>query len=138
MSSRRRLVERRPSAGREAPAPRHDPVRPSVAPGQLGCGVRKLGSSVESPGLQQDRACTATRPVERGSVILGVMVDGESTGADANNPAPAAPETEQKVRDLGHYVPRDLLDISFPVSVRGYERCDVSAYIRRVNRVIAE
>ena len=66
------------------------------------------------------------------------MVDGESTGADANNPAPAAPETEQKVRDLGHYVPRDLLDISFPVSVRGYERGAVDAYIRRVNRVIAE
>src|SRR5438445_11692497 len=106
MSSRRRLVERRPSAGREAPAPRHDPVRPSVAPGQLGCGVRKLGSSVESPGLQQDRACTATRPVERGGVILRVMVDGESTGAEATIPAPGASETVQRLRELVIYVPR--------------------------------
>jgi DivIVA domain-containing protein len=35
-------------------------------------------------------------------------------------------------------VPGDLLDVSFPVSVRGYERGAVDAYVRRVNRVIAE
>jgi len=35
-------------------------------------------------------------------------------------------------------VPQEILDVSFPVSVRGYERRAVDAYIKRVNRVIAE
>jgi len=35
-------------------------------------------------------------------------------------------------------VPAELLDVSFPVSVRGYERRAVDAYVERVNRVIAE
>src|SRR5439155_1488944 len=39
---------------------------------------------------------------------------------------------------LRHYVPQDILDVSFPVSVRGYERRAVDAYTERVNRVIAE
>jgi DivIVA domain-containing protein len=41
-------------------------------------------------------------------------------------------------RDLRHYVPPDILDVSFPVAVRGYERHAVDAYIQRVNRTIAE
>lgn len=40
--------------------------------------------------------------------------------------------------DLKYYVPQDLLDVSFPVAVRGYERTAVDAYIQRINRVIAE
>jgi DivIVA domain-containing protein len=51
---------------------------------------------------------------------------------------PAAPEREQRFRDLRQYVPGDLLDVSFPVSVRGYDRGAVDAYIKRVNRAIAE
>jgi DivIVA domain-containing protein len=35
-------------------------------------------------------------------------------------------------------VPAELLDVSFPVSVRGYERRAVDAYVKRVNRTIAE
>jgi DivIVA domain-containing protein len=35
-------------------------------------------------------------------------------------------------------VPADILDVSFPVSVRGYDRAAVDAHIQRVNRVIAE
>jgi DivIVA domain-containing protein len=35
-------------------------------------------------------------------------------------------------------VPADLIDVSFPVAVRGYDRQAVDAYIKRVNRVIAE
>jgi cell division septum initiation protein DivIVA len=35
-------------------------------------------------------------------------------------------------------VPAELLDASFPVSVRGYERRAVDAYVKRVNRAIAE
>jgi DivIVA domain-containing protein len=35
-------------------------------------------------------------------------------------------------------VPKDIRNVSFPVSVRGYERTAVDAYVKRVNRVIAE
>ena len=84
------------------------------------------------------RFAYATRLVQWESVILGAMVGGESTGAGADEPSPAARKTEHKVRDLRQYIPRDLVDVSFPVSVRGYERGAVDAYIERVNRVIAE
>jgi len=40
--------------------------------------------------------------------------------------------------DLRQYVPAEILDVKFPVSVRGYERRAVEAYIKRVNRAIAE
>ena len=67
------------------------------------------------------------------------MVDGESSDLEVNAPSRApAPKTEHQFGDLRQYVPGDLLDVSFPVSVRGYERGAVDAYIRRVNRVIAE
>jgi DivIVA domain-containing protein len=66
------------------------------------------------------------------------MVGGESTDSGVNKPSSAAPETERKVHELRQFVPRDLFDVSFPVSVRGYERGAVDAYVERVNRVIAE
>ena len=66
------------------------------------------------------------------------MVDGESTGTDVKAPSSAAPVSEHEFGDLRQYVPRDLLDVSFSVAVRGYERGAVDAYIRRVNRAIAE
>jgi DivIVA domain-containing protein len=34
--------------------------------------------------------------------------------------------------------PNEIRDVSFPSAVRGYERSAVDAYVRRVNRVIAE
>lgn len=52
---------------------------------------------------------------------------------------PAAVDTGQEQRfDLKYYVPQDLLDVSFPVAVRGYDRAAVDAYVQRINRVIAE
>ena len=95
---------------------------------------------MESPYLHRIELALAyaTRLVQWESVILGAMVGGESTGAGADEPSPAARKTEHKVRDLRQYIPRDLVDVSFPVSVRGYERGAVDAYIERVNRVIAE
>jgi DivIVA domain-containing protein len=36
------------------------------------------------------------------------------------------------------YVPADILNVSFPAAVRGYDRQAVEAYVKRVNRVIAE
>jgi DivIVA domain-containing protein len=40
--------------------------------------------------------------------------------------------------ELQYYVPQDILDVHFPASVRGYDRHAVDAYVKRVNRVIAE
>jgi len=37
-----------------------------------------------------------------------------------------------------YYVPADLLNVSFPTSVRGYDRRAVDAHLKRVNRLIAE
>jgi len=73
-------------------------------------------------------------------VILGAVVDDELPKADERESelSPSAPEQEQSFAELRHYVPADILNVSFPVSVRGYDRRAVDAYIKRVNRVIAE
>src|SRR5881392_1588648 len=36
------------------------------------------------------------------------------------------------------HVPADIRNVSFPIAMRGYDRDAVEAYVRRVNRVIAE
>jgi DivIVA domain-containing protein len=67
------------------------------------------------------------------------MVEDGSPGAVGRaKDVPAAREPGSGFRDLGHYVPRELLDVSFPVSVRGYDRGAVDAYVEHVNRAIAE
>jgi DivIVA domain-containing protein len=66
------------------------------------------------------------------------MVDRDSSERDVSRPSQAAPDTKHEFGDLRHYVPADLLDVSFPVAVRGYERGAVDSYIRRINRAIAE
>jgi DivIVA domain-containing protein len=66
------------------------------------------------------------------------MVDRDSSERDVSRPSTAAPEAENEFGDLRQYVPGDLLDVSFPVAVRGYDRGSVDAYVRRVNRAIAE
>jgi len=53
-------------------------------------------------------------------------------------PTAADQGQEQGFGELQSYVPQDLLDVSFPVTLRGYDRDAVDAYIKRVNRVIAE
>jgi DivIVA domain-containing protein len=75
-----------------------------------------------------------------GSVILRAVAEGESSNADVRATAPRAPgqEREHGFRDLRQYVPADILDVSFPVSVRGYDRHAVDDHIKRVNRLIAE
>ena len=53
--------------------------------------------------------------------------------------SPAAADPGQEgFGDFHYYVPQEILDVSFPVTVRGYDRRAVDAYIKRVNRVIAE
>ena len=53
-------------------------------------------------------------------------------------PPPEAREQAQGFGNLRAHVPAEIRNVSFPVSVRGYERRSVDAYIHRVNRVIAE
>jgi DivIVA domain-containing protein len=52
--------------------------------------------------------------------------------------SPPARNREPGSRELRHYVPAEILDVSFPVAVRGYDRRAVDDHIKRVNRVIAE
>jgi DivIVA domain-containing protein len=48
------------------------------------------------------------------------------------------PAKEQSFGELRHYVPAEILNVSFPGAVRGYDRHAVDAHIKRVNRLIAE
>jgi DivIVA domain-containing protein len=69
------------------------------------------------------------------------MADNKSSQADEKEqrpPTEAAQGQGQGFGELQYYVPQDILDVSFPVAVRGYDRRAVDTYIKRVNRVIAE
>ena len=61
-------------------------------------------------------------------VIIGGVVDDESSQRG---------ESGGGLRS-GDRVPAELRDVSFPVSMRGYDRQAVDGYVQRVNRVIAE
>jgi DivIVA domain-containing protein len=64
--------------------------------------------------------------------------DEPSTSHSQQPPAADSEQEQQGFGDLRHYVPADLLNVSFPVAVRGYNRESVDAYVMRANRVIAE
>jgi DivIVA domain-containing protein len=49
-----------------------------------------------------------------------------------------APPARDELEDLREHVPAEIRNVQFPVSVRGYDRDAVEAYLKRVNRVIAE
>jgi DivIVA domain-containing protein len=59
------------------------------------------------------------------------MNEGNEPGAE-----PAA--QEEQPLELRDHVPTELLDVSFPIAVRGYDRRAVDEYVKRVNRAIAE
>jgi DivIVA domain-containing protein len=67
-----------------------------------------------------------------------VVLHNDASKADDRDTHSTAQESEQSFGDMRHYVPPDILDVSFPASVRGYDRRAVDAYVKRVNRVIAE
>jgi DivIVA domain-containing protein len=77
-----------------------------------------------------------SRPNPRHWGILVGVADEHSSSA-GQTPT-AADREELAFGDLHYYVPQDVVDVSFPVAVRGYERHAVDAYVKRVNRVIAE
>jgi DivIVA domain-containing protein len=60
-----------------------------------------------------------------------VSVDEPSASRDKTAP----PDEQEQFRTT---VPTEIRNASFPVSVRGYDRHAVDAYVLRVNRVIAE
>jgi DivIVA domain-containing protein len=51
---------------------------------------------------------------------------------------PNAADQEHAFGELRHYVPAEILNVSFPPAVRGYDRHAVDAHLKRVNRMIAE
>jgi DivIVA domain-containing protein len=53
---------------------------------------------------------------------------------------PKGGETEQEhaFGELRHYVPAEILNVSFPAAVRGYDRHAVDAHMKHVNRLLAE
>jgi cell division septum initiation protein DivIVA len=63
---------------------------------------------------------------------------GFSNEAAGGGRSPTATGPEQAFGDLRPYVPDEILNTSFPVARRGYDRRAVEAYTKRVNRVIAE
>jgi DivIVA domain-containing protein len=54
------------------------------------------------------------------------------------NAAEVEREQEPAFGELRGYVPADILNVSFPGAVRGYDRGDVDTHLKRVNRLIAE
>jgi DivIVA domain-containing protein len=71
--------------------------------------------------------------------------DPEPKGEQMNNrnrqgeePKGGEQEQEHPFGELGDYVPEEILNISFPAAVRGYDRRAVDTYVKRVNRLIAE
>jgi DivIVA domain-containing protein len=68
------------------------------------------------------------------------MVDREASrrGEKKRTQLPGRPEEAFSFGEVRAHLPADIRDVSFPVSVRGYDRRAVDAYIQRVNRVIAE
>jgi DivIVA domain-containing protein len=69
-------------------------------------------------------------------------VVGDKDSQETHSPDPAGRETEptelMAVGELRGDVPAEIRDVSFPGAMRGYDRRAVDAYVKRVNRVIAE
>jgi DivIVA domain-containing protein len=69
-------------------------------------------------------------------------VVGDKDSQESRSPDPASREAEptelMPVGELRGEVPAEIRDVSFPGAVRGYDRRAVDAYVKRVNRVIAE
>jgi DivIVA domain-containing protein len=64
--------------------------------------------------------------------------DAPKGGEKKRAEPPERPEEAFSFGDVRRHLPAGIRDVSFPVSVRGYDRRAVDAYIHRVNRVIAE
>jgi DivIVA domain-containing protein len=72
------------------------------------------------------------------SGILAPVSDPEPSKTGEKEAAASAEETQPGATKLRSQVPAEIRNVSFPVSVRGYDRRAVDVYVNRVNRVIAE
>jgi cell division septum initiation protein DivIVA len=73
-------------------------------------------------------------------ILIAVVGGQDPQDSETSEQAPASTEPERGValNALRSEAPAGLRDVSFPHSVRGYERRAVDAYVERANRVIAE
>jgi DivIVA domain-containing protein len=86
---------------------------------------------------------TSANPPTRSNPGVGHtprVVDDErpEAGQRDREPLSGAPEEDPGFSGLRDQVPAEIRDVSFPNAVRGYDRQAVDAYVKRVNRVIAE
>ena len=65
------------------------------------------------------------------------MVDDQASKRVESEPSAGPPEQRLSLKLRGS-APADIRNVSFPVSVRGYDRRAVDAYVARVNNIIAE
>ena len=99
-------------------------------------------TKAEADSTKVQKGPTTVGPFSRDDDVRHTsgMRDEPSSRSDegtAGEPAPAS-EAQPGFGDLRHYVPPDLLNVTFPVAVRGYDRHAVEEYVKRANRVIAE
>jgi DivIVA domain-containing protein len=66
------------------------------------------------------------------------MAADERQPARPEDTPPATEPAPDELETLRDHVPADIRNVQFPVSVRGYDRDAVEAYVKRVNRVIGE
>src|SRR5258705_8552840 len=105
------------------------------------CTFRAVPANVKLRPAWAPCALRSPHPPDSGIGHTRDVVYDESSKADERekpSSSPAGREQKHGFGDLQFYVPQDILDVSFPVAVRGYDRRSVDAYIKRVNRVIAE
>src|SRR5262249_57347885 len=76
----------------------------------------------------------------RGSVILIAVIERQNPRESQGGGESAAGSADAVggVSEPPGKVPADIRDVSFAAAVRGYDRRAVDAYVKRVNRLIAE
>ena len=72
------------------------------------------------------------------SRLARAVTVGHTRGMAENKHPQKAAAPEPEAAPYKTHVPAEIRNVSFPVGMRGYEREAVEAYVRRVNRVIAE
>jgi DivIVA domain-containing protein len=88
----------------------------------------------------QTSGSRTTSPSLSGVGHTGRVVDDErpETGQTDGKPLGGAPGEIAGIEGLRDSVPAEIRDVSFPITVRGYDRRAVDDYVKQVNRVIAE
>jgi DivIVA domain-containing protein len=67
-------------------------------------------------------------------VVSGVPVEPDQSNSESPRDSPDQGGGSTELR----HVPAEIRDVSFPVSIRGYERAAVDAFVTRIQRLIEE